>query len=205
MFTLLVGFYTDASMDRTNELRTALIKNTENKSISKVYAFVEDDTDIDCEILKLPKIEIVRVFQRMTYKKYFSFARSTGTQAPFIIANADIYLDETLALLREYDLSGKFLALSRWEKTPDGLKYTASHVCSQDAWIFLPKIPAFFGDFHLGVPGCDNRILWEAENAGLKILNPSKTIRAIHLHESRASHYVGRVNEPHRLLGGHEL
>src|SRR5205814_1982921 len=114
-----------------------------------------------------------------------------------IVANADIFFDESLARLEGYDLTGKLLCVSRWDVQPDGSVKFFAQSDSQDAWIFRTPIPEFPSDFQLGVPACDNRLAWEAERAGLKVINPAPSIRAGHLHLSQ----VRRYSERQRLAG----
>ena len=63
---------------------------------------------------------------------------------------------------------------------------------SQDASIFQPPLPEFPCDWHLGLPGCDNRLAYEAKQAGLVLENPARSLRALHLHLSQVRHYGQR-------------
>jgi hypothetical protein len=68
---------------------------------------------------------------------------------------------------------------------------------SQDAWIFDTPLCDFPCNFYFGVPGCDNRLAWEASRAGLTLINPSRSIRAYHLHLTG----VRRYSERQRVAG----
>jgi hypothetical protein len=63
-----------------------------------------------------------------------------------ILTNADIYFNETLNLLKDYDLTNKLLAITRWQVKPDGTvtpyvgKDKTPTMCSQDTWIFSTPI-----------------------------------------------------------------
>jgi hypothetical protein len=114
-----------------------------------------------------------------------------------IIANADIYFDHTLARLDGYDLRGRLLCLSRWDLQPDRSWRLFDYESSQDAWIFQTPVPDFNCNFYLGLLGCDNRLASEAECAGLVLSNPSRSIRAYHMHASG----VRRYTEAQRLQG----
>jgi len=59
---------------------------------------------------------------------------------PVIIANADIFFDETLAPLEEEPLAGRMLCLSRWDQSRDGTFRHFECPESQDASIFEPPI-----------------------------------------------------------------
>ena len=109
-----------------------------------------------------------------------------------IIANADIFFDETLALIESEPLDGKMLCLSRWDEDSNGILRHLDRPDSQDAWIFEPPLPRIASDFFLGKPGCDNRLAYEVACAGLAVLNPSRSLRARHLHNSGIRRYTHR-------------
>jgi hypothetical protein len=116
-----------------------------------------------------------------------------------VLANADIYFDDTLGLLEQRELKG-LICLSRWDVLPDGSSTMMSIPDSHDAWIFrtpfnLPKC-----DFTFGVPGCDGRIAWLANQARMPLSNPARSVRANHLHQSGVRHYT----ELHRLRGQYQ-
>jgi hypothetical protein len=95
------------------------------------------------------------------------------------------------------DLRDTLLCVSRWDIHSDGTASLFEHGESQDAWIFDAPIRQFPCDFPLGVPGCDNRLAWEAAAAGLTLHNPARSLRAYHLHLSR----VRRYTDHERLRG----
>jgi hypothetical protein len=133
----------------------------------------------------------------LTYRDLFAHANLHLAGERAIIANADIFFDDTLAQLHHYDLTRKLLCLSRWDIQANGDARFFDHPASQDAWIFEAPIREFPCGFHLGVPGCDNRLAWEAANAGLCVSNPSRSIKANHLHLTG----VRRYRECQRLFG----
>jgi hypothetical protein len=90
--------------------------------------------------------------------------------------------------------------LSRWDLQPDGTAVYFDSAHSQDAWIFQPPIREFKCDWPLGIPGCDNRLTWEAARAGIEVLNPSRSIRAHHLHLSGVRNYTERQRLPGPVL-----
>jgi hypothetical protein len=80
----------------------------------------------------------------LTYRDLFLHANRHLCGQSVVIANADMFFDETLRRLEEYDLSGKLLCLSRWDVQKDGTTCFFEHPCSQDAWIFrAPIIESF--------------------------------------------------------------
>ena len=99
-----------------------------------------------------------------------------------VIANSDIYFDETLELAQGI-LPRQVYALSRWDK--EGIALVPYHKKdSQDAWIVLGEVPHLSAPFQMGVPGVDNALVHSLRMYGMTVTNPCKSIRAIHVHES---------------------
>ncbi|MDT5122137.1 MAG: hypothetical protein QOC96_1619 [Acidobacteriota bacterium] len=204
---LLAGLYEDADASRRDEFLTCLQRNIENNRLDEIHLFVEEPVGLDkllstYPLLAADKIRLIAHARRVTYRDLFAYANTHLPGHCVIIANADIFFDHTLARLDGYDLSGKLFCLSRWDVQPDGSACFFEHPASQDAWIFQAPIREFSCDFHLGVLGCDNRLAWEAERAGLVLANPGRSLKAYHLHLS----LVHRYGPQHRLAGpGREI
>lgn len=183
---LLIGLYHEPEPARAQELRTCLSRNIDNPQIARICLFAEDSEVLvdSCSLLGHPKITIVDHGKRVRYADLFDWANKDLIDASVIIANADIYFDESLLLLATVDLRDKLLCLSRWDIQADGSARLFEYAYSQDAWIFQAPIRSIKSDFCLGVPGCDNRLAWEAQAAGLLVTNPCRSIRAYHLHGS---------------------
>jgi hypothetical protein len=199
---LLTGFYQEADANRREEFRECLRRNLENKWLDEIHLFIEESVGQDRLLAETPlltaaKFRLIAQGRRVTYRDLFAYANNRLPGQRVIIANADIFFDDTLARLDGHDLSGKLLCLSRWDVRADGAAYFFDHPASQDAWIFQTPIREFPCDFHLGVPGCDNRLAWEVEHAGLEVSNPSRSLRASHLHLSGVHSY----SERQRLAG----
>lgn len=199
---LLAGFYQDKDAHRQAEFLECIRRNAANERIAALHLFVEYAVDQpalarEYPVLSGEKIHLVPHGRRVRYADLFAYANDHFGGRRVIIANADIYFDETLAGLDRLDLSGRLLCLSRWDVQPDGAATFFDHGGSQDAWIFDAPIPRFRSDFHLGLLGCDNRLAWEAANAGLELHNPGRHIRALHLHLSG----VRRYTQQERLAG----
>jgi len=189
----LVGFYQDRSAARMAEILDCLRRNLDSDHISEVHVFLEDHADPAAfPELGHDKVRLVRHGQRLTFHDLFDYANRRLEGRRVIIANNDIYFDHTLARLERYDLRGKLLCLSRWDVQADGNAYLFNSCGSQDAWIFEAPLPRFTCNWHLGLPGCENRLAFEAGEAGLALENPSHTVRALHLHLSQVRNYVER-------------
>jgi len=138
---LLVGFYRDRSSSRMAEVLECLRRNLENPRIEGVHVFVEDGVDTgEYPLLAEAKIRLVPHGQRLTFRALFDYANRELPGRRVILANNDIYFDDSLARLDGYDLTGKLLCLSRWDVQPGGGRRFFEQPWSQDAWIFQAPI-----------------------------------------------------------------
>jgi hypothetical protein len=190
---LLAGLYLDPNRERLAELLTCIERNAANRHIDAVHVFVEEEADVSSfPQLQSPKIHIVPNGRRVTFRRLFDYANRELRGERVIVANTDVFFDRTLARLDDYDLTGWLLCLSRWDLNGDGVWRHFDYDMSQDAWIFEAPVPDIACNFHLGVLGCENRLAWEAAHAGLKLANPSRSIRAYHLPASGVRRYEHR-------------
>lgn len=192
---LLTGFYVDPSAARQRELLECLRRNCDNEWIDEVVVFAELAADPVAlasahSDLASPRVRLVPLGRRALFRDFFDLANRERAGRRVIVANADIYFDHTLARLEGYPLSGRLLCLSRWDVGSDGRARFFDSPDSQDAWIFQAPLPDFACSFPLGVPGCDNRLAWEAAHAGLEVSNPGRSVRAHHLHLSGVRRYA---------------
>lgn len=200
MIRLFISYYKDKSEVRQRELEHCIQKNIENKFIDKIIVLLEG-CDSDFPILNNNKVCIVQDCPRATYKAMFEYANKLSSQDDIsIIANTDIYFDETVQKMNT--LQNHFCyALSRWHEFPDGNIALHNEQYSQDVWAFrgLIKFPRFC-DFHLGVPGCDNRIAYELHKAGYLLMNPAYDIKCYHNHKSDLHNYSrqDKIEEPYK-------
>jgi hypothetical protein len=191
---LLTPFYPDPEPARRDELVECLSRNAANELIAEIHVFLENGVAPEFDDRKL---RLVRHGCRATYRDLFDYANSELAGRRVALANADIYFGADIGRLAHCELTGRLLCLSRWDVLPDGSTWMFDHPSSQDAWIFETPIRPFPSGFHLGLPGCDNRLAWEAEQAGLLVSNPARSLRAYHLHLSG----VRRYSEAERVHG----
>lgn len=193
---LLTGLYHEPDAGRRGELRECLRRNAANELIREIHLFIEDSVaaeDLQSDsVLSGNKLRLVPHGRRLTFRDLFDYSNRNLEGRGVIAANADIFFDDSLGLLEDYELDGKLLCLSRWDVQADGSASFFEHPASQDAWIFRAPVRGFACDFPLGVPGCENRLAWEAQRAGLKLSNPGRSIKANHLHLSQVRHYTER-------------
>ena len=181
---LYTTFYNEDNNYRKNELLTCLTNNISNTAISKLIVFNEGDSIAH---LAPSKIEEVLIDKRPTYQDFINYINANSNQDDIhIIANTDIYFDTNIEVLKHINLKDTCLALSRWD-TADTIKPKLyNHNDSQDVWIFKGPIKQQLkADFPLGVPRCDNRLMYQLQEAGYKVLNPAFSIKAFHIHKGQ--------------------
>lgn len=207
--SLVIQYYVDRHPERQRELDEAVCNNLNNRWIDKVYFMLEREEDRQIIISrfadKVPdtdKIVLVTYNHRLTYKDAFSFSNKHLMGTTVILANLDIFFDSTLMHLKlplpDKAPSPLFYALSRYEVEPDGQVIFKESFAplSQDAWIFTPPLEQEFIDacsFHMGLPGCDNRIVHECQTIGKQYFvthNPALKIVCRHLHASNIRNYT---------------
>lgn len=181
---LFVQVYQQENKDRQKELDVCLELNYHNHFITN----------------------IIEIEDRLTYREIFDMTADYPNGIN-IIANSDIYFNETIGWTKFMDNNSCY-SLSRWDYIGRNLCVLFDRKDSQDVWIFKGKVhESIKGNFTLGIAGCDNKIAYEINGAGYKILNPSKTIHAIHLHESNHRTYTGadRLHPPFHFIFPHHL
>ena len=193
---LLLGWPAAAPPARMAEYLLCLRRNLECSAIGSVVAFCEGALPP----LQHPKLKILRLGRRETFGDLMRYAGSELRGRTVVIANADIFFDETLRLARPG--AGQLFALSRWDETPHGPR-PFDRIDAQDAWIFKAPLPPGVPEaasFFVGMHGCDNRLAYEAEKAGLQVCNPSRSIIAHHVHAGPPGHGRQMIPAPYRCV-----
>ena len=189
MLSLITTFYHEKHINRRNELILAIRLNSANVLISSLYILCESGEEFipDLGI----KVQIVKQENRPKFKDLISFASTLSSNGVKIIANTDIYFDETISNALHVK-EKEVYCLTRWNQIGAGQIEFFPNFKSQDSWIFRGTLPENIGDFFMGVPGCDNRLAAEFVANGIKISNPSLSLHSIHLHatERRTYHKV---------------
>lgn len=202
---LFINWYEEKNPKRAKELFTCLQKNIANTEIDFIVNI--SSTPINQKgVIDAPYKD------RLTFSDFFHCINKTIKEDDIsIIANLDIFFDDTLLLAKAIK-KNQCYALSRWEINPDGSrgeKQIQTRGDSQDVWIFKGHIKGIEGDFPLGKLGCDNRIAYEIKEAGYEVLNPSRTIKPWHLHNSGVRNYStihrDKVSPPYHRIIPHPL
>lgn len=204
----IIQNYQARTPERQYELNSCLFRQLANHAIDHIHVFYDSEEDMQKLHSPHPK-STARVWSgRMTFADLVQYANS-NLQGHFVgLANLDIFFDDSLELLHRIDMQNEKLAifLSRYEMDDDGAvtqrtidEYAAGF--SHDAFIWpspLPNAQEMYSyiNYTQGLPGCENRFMWAMEHiAGLKVINPSRSIRSYHLHNSGERSY----NQKHRV------
>ena len=207
---LYTTYYKEDNNYRRNELLTCLKINISNTAISKIIVFNEGDSIAH---LAPGKIEEVFIGKRPTYQDFINYINAnSNTDDIHIIANTDIYFDKNIEVLKHINLKNICLALSRWDTTETKKPKLYNRNDSQDVWVFKGPIKyTLQADFPLGVPRCDNRLMYQLQEAGYKVLNPAFSIKVFHIHKGqRALTYtegdnLHNLKPPYGYLYPHNL
>jgi len=197
--SLIVQYYRCAANERQAEIDTCLRNNLLNPYLTDIHLLTEELFDVS-SFPNNEKIVQTVIGERLTYKRAFEYAGSIDGDVVWLLANADIYFDDSLRHLDDISLKNVMYALSRHDILPDGTnKFIDEEYAhgSQDVWIFKTplNLAEMFTDFNLGVPGCDNRIAYEIIKAGYLLVNPGKIIKCYHLDLTKETDIVKRTAE----------
>ena len=207
---LFTTYYNEENNFRKQELLSCMQKNILNKTISKITIFNEGES---LAYLAPTKIKEVFIEKRPTYRDFINYINANSNPDDInIIANTDIFFDKNLEVLKYINLNNTCLALSRWDTTDTIRPKLYNRNDSQDAWVFKGFIKQCLkADFPLGVPRCDNRLMYRLQEAGYKVLNPAFSIKVFHVHKGqRALVYTEddnnyNIKPPFRYLFPHNL
>jgi hypothetical protein len=178
---LFYNYYEDKNPIRKNEIDFCLRKNIENSAFDLIIIESENNPTFNF------------MFERIN--------RLSGPNDINIICNSDIFFDQTISFANRIGFKEVY-ALNRW----DLIKFYDNNTAklldndrNQDVWIIRGKIEGVDGNFQMGKPGCDGRIAYELKKAGYNVMNPSRSIKAYHYHDSGVRHYT----EADRVSGEH--
>lgn len=198
---LFTTYHEDKVAARNEELLKCLEINL--KKFDHVYLFGEQPF----KAIGWNNAEWIAKEGRPTFTDFFECIKTINDpNGLFIMANADIFFTQ-LFLHQLKDIYKKsddfFCSLSRWDifKFEDEHRFEAIPFLrndSSDCWTIkgMPRITK--ADYKIGIPGVDNKIPLEANNAGYRVVNPSRDMKIYHLHTSQVRNYAlpnGEVTE----------
>lgn len=216
MIHVITNYYVDGSPNRQKEIDTCLIHNLVNTGVDMVTVLIneKDVESLQSVLFKVSnslfdKITLVIGEGRPTYNDFFKICDNKGDDNTIhILLNSDIYIEKDSTVLFNGIAPGVVWALSRWDQLHSGKLALFNRRDSQDVWAWRGRIDRIEGaDFHIGVPGCDNRIARLFVDAGFLVQNPSMTVKCIHMHQSQKRNYdrSQTVPPPYHFVQPHEL
>lgn len=186
MNRLLVPFFYPKTKERLREFETCIKTNIDNDFFSHITVFAElkENQEIP-EFLSSDKIKIIKTNDRSKYSDFFSYAKENFEGGDVVvIANTDIYFDNTIHLVNKINLRSSLLCLTRKNVYFDGSCHFQGDGGSHDAWIFKNPLNFSDGDLYLGILGCDSLLAHRALKSGIRVTNPCLSINVFHLHRS---------------------
>lgn len=200
---LSTPYFLASDRARQIELDLCVRKNIENAAVDRIFLFIDDG---HLPPFAADKIVIKPIEGRLSYKRWLDFTASLDEEHVAILANTDIYFDESVSRFDEIlARRNRFVALSRVDLAGGKIAPHPNPQWSQDVWAINSRSTITTelrkaADFGLGVPRCDNKIAYEFVVHGFDVVNPFPTIRAIHVHESNVRGY--HKEKDRTLIGG---
>jgi len=184
---LLTTFFEIDLAPRLDEFRFCIETLCALNFIEEYHIFFEGDVNKILiqdayTFLKNPKVRLIQVNERPTYKVLIDYANITMLNEICGIVNADIYFDDSVRQITEAPMDKRFYAITRINA--DGAYQNPG---SQDLWVF--KAPLFVSpDIYIGVNGCDSFFAQQVHDAGYIVSNPCLTIHIYHKHTLAYTH-----------------
>lgn len=203
-------FYRPKDEQRWSEVRECLAKNSINPQIDVLHVLYEKEEDVQ-HIQVGPKVVLSPLAERLSYGTWLRLSQQLLEPGDVsLLINSDIYLDETLKVLRDDHeqlvAHNVFIALTRYNPAGPVLRLNKDPHWTQDVWgVTVPAKPfptALLQEtaFNLGQPGCDNKIAYVMHSYGFRVANPCRTVRSVHLHAEETRRYDERAD---KLIGLH--
>ena len=178
---LITQFWNFENPKRKEEIYECLLKNARNRYISKIYVFSENNSYI-----KFPHNKIVplKADHRLTYFEFFKTVNQSFRNQICIVANADVYFDESIVKLNQFDFKNRIIALSSYDSETKHLEEYAI-----DSWILKStNIP--YSEYEIGKSHDDLRLIRNLRDNGIEILNPSKEVMSYHVDKTKNLKYI---------------
>lgn len=188
MIHLMTQMYPIRDDLRLWEIRTAIEKNLSNDQISHLYLFLDSFSDEQKKLERFsfihnPKITIIDVNSRPTYKTFFDYAEANLAHKWCAVSNSDCFFDDSVRKFHGVHFINRLACITRYNigHHDDDLTIQGDGG-SHDAWVFVPPIKPFHNDILMGVLGCDSYLAQKALEAGIDVFNPCLDVKLRHLH-----------------------
>ena len=156
---LITQYYKTDNERRSKENYICLLNNILNDKIDKIILLNEEEYDLDFLFDKIDnkyksKVKQINIESRLRFYDAFNYVNTYYKNNIIIVANLDIFFDNNINKLKDYDLINKFFSISRYDLKEDYnfngnneiQKFThegsQGNPCidSHDAWIFKSPI-----------------------------------------------------------------
>ncbi len=197
---LYTFLYNEKKQIRRQEYMTCLEKNLAHPLIDYIHVMYDTSKDENGNIQLLDYLQSLEeeglitinyIKSRPTFGNFFEHANNEFKNEIIIIANGDIYFNDTLHVLENFDFEKDMVfALTRWDVQRNGALQLFRLALSQDVWIFKAPIDRRFDDnLELGLLHCDGKFAYRTIKAGFRVYNPCLSIQCCHLHLSNIRNY----------------
>tara|TARA_B100000401_G_scaffold223123_1_gene150962 strand:+ start:1258 stop:1917 length:660 start_codon:yes stop_codon:yes gene_type:complete len=117
---LITQYYNAKDENRFKENLVCLINNIVNENISKVCLLNEEEYDLSFVFNKIgdsyrKKVKQTVIEARMTFLDAFNYANTFLKNKIVIIANLDIFFNDTINQCKSFDFDNLFISLSRYD------------------------------------------------------------------------------------------
>lgn len=190
MFDLFT--YIKDSSRRISDFEHCLAKNVANVSLNSITIFTQAKSELQVvfhELLKNNRVFLHECLHWPKFSNFFSFINEKYQDKKVIVANGDIYFDETLELLDKVSLDNKFLHITRKELhgNPPRTNFFELGIGAGDTWVFNSPITITnnLANVHIGNLACDHFVSQAALRSGYQLFNPCLSINCWHKHPHR--------------------
>ena len=197
---LIQQFYVDKNKSRHKENVFCLKKNVRNECIDEIILLNERKYSKKELGVESSKIKQIIINERLSYAKAFEIS-ATFKNKYVVLANLDIFFDKSLDQVKRAGLEKNkavFCQLRHeyiYNKPLANARLFGPRPDSQDAWIWHSSSNIGRGkfnrltNFNLGMPGCDNKIIYLFFLMGFKCYNDPLRIKIYHHHSSQVRSY----------------
>lgn len=204
---LFQQFYINNIYERQNEIRKTLLYNCNNNSINNIYLLNERIYNDEELGVKSDKIKQIVINKRMTYQDVFTFVNNNNIDGYIIISNSDIFFDKTINNIQKCEVikDKKVYCLNRFNFNSNHLSGLDLDLSGrpdcQDVWIYHSKFNNILFnkdifDITLGIPGCDNKIIYLFKLLGFNCYNEPEIIKSYHFHKIITRNYDENTKRP---------
>jgi len=192
----ITQYYVPPKSRRAKEIVECLQKNAECPYIDHIVLLNEKIHELP---VKSDKIQPHVIGERLNFKHVFQYIlEKIPRDSLVVVANSDIYLDDSWRLLWSVSMKDTFLSLLRWDEQEDrsqAPKLFGPRDDSQDTWVVDSNSVKDRTwnwtdmDIRFGQNGCDNVVNIEMLKQKFSVANPCMTLITHHLHTSEYRTY----------------